>query len=114
MNITDKQRNKILWLSAAAVVVVYYTPSAVMSIRQFMFNREQAARRQAAPPAPKQPAPTPAVQPPPVLVPTQDPQFLKLVGPWMGATITETRGVCQIRLELAAARASRALPATRP
>jgi hypothetical protein len=98
MNMTKKQRTTLL-IIAAALLAIYYGPTVILTTRQFLINRELAARQaaqprvvQAAPKAdtPKPTAPGPDAAPFPLST---------ITGFWQGAGTVPGR-LCTLHLEL--------------
>jgi len=98
MNMTKKQRTTLL-IIVIALLVVYYGPTVILTTRQFLINRELAAR-QAAQPRIVQPAPKAVAAKPTSPDPDAAPfPFSAITGFWQGAGTVPGR-LCTLHLEL--------------
>jgi hypothetical protein len=98
MNMTKKQRTTLL-IIAAVLLVIYYGPTVILTTRQFLLNRELAARQASEPrvvqAAPKAEAPKPST-PDPDAAPFP---LSAITGFWQGAG-TVPGHMCTLHLEL--------------
>jgi len=88
MDITPKQK-KIFWISAAALAVVYYTPSVVEMAMRPPYQRQDA---------PGRPTPFGNARQPVFSAPVAP--FRELIGQYAGRAALPGRGLCNLRFEL--------------
>jgi hypothetical protein len=89
MTITPKQK-KIVWISIAALAVIYYAPAVIMAVMRS--SHPQAA-----------PRPSPFAGAAPVVPPaiaSADAPFIRLMGVYSSRAMLPSRGVCGLRFEL--------------
>lgn len=98
MNMTQKQK-KTLAIVGAILLVLYFGPGVILTLRHFMITREMAARRQTRRPVPpKIERQTRTVAPDPNGAPFP---LSAIAGFWQGSTFQAT-GTCMMHLELRA------------
>jgi hypothetical protein len=105
----NPKQKKLIWIAGIVVIVFYFAPSVLNSIRYAALIRAQNEARMAKPPAAKSASPLPGSPVAPAsagTVPgaaatsTASPQFDNLIGIWQGMALLPEHGNCNMKLEL--------------